>query len=333
MLLGLLLLVVTIASGRCGSVTTSPEVIEYQGKLTLTSSYCDELGDSASNFNASHKKIKVVNPDALANCTSAKIIYLSYNEIETLDSNTFKSNEKAVELYLFGNKINYLPNDLFLPLKNLIYLQISKNPIGSTEPVLQGRLFQLQKLVIVQIGLFKLEAVDILQNLPNLKSIWLNHNFLECGTYNRIKAELVKHKVEAPEATTYPDLVGSKCLDMTEWTYRYLMHIYKNHLLETRSGKMCDSEQVEQKQKELQDELAQVRNEIAELKTNFGKLSQNQLPSNQGPLELKVKIGDLERDSEDVREYQRSLQRAQFGERKLKFQDVLQILITTNILE
>lgn len=269
-LIGLLVFVVSCQPGR----STTPQVITHEGKLTLTSSYCDELGATVSSFSVTFRKIKVVNPDALKHCISVKDIWLSFNEIEILDPNLFKTNVEAEELYLSVNRISYIPKELFLPLKKLRMLYLNLNPIGTLEPVLQSNLNKLEDLAIAQIGLFRLDADKVVMKLPRLKEIAFNHNNFACDTYNQLKADFERKQVKVGEKP-YTEFIGQRCMDNNQWTFKYLMKIYRN-TWEERVEAISELEKKIQNQTVLvKDQFSQVDAELDDLKTRHEESNQN----------------------------------------------------------
>lgn len=290
MLLSLLVFLGTFTPGKSGFIFVGYPRHEMG---TVTSEYCDEIGDEVIKFDRSALQIEDVHPDALRKCTSVEIIVLSHNKIEILDSDIFKTNVKTRMLYLEVNLIKFLPNNIFKPLKNLLHLDLSKNPIATIEPVLQSNLNQLLELIIIQIGLRELDVDEIQQKLPSLNEIRFNHNLLKCEIYNRIKLEFERKSVTVSEYH-FAGSTGDKCLKIS--LDKNEIEVLKMHDLKISQNKIDAAK----------DQYLEIKIRMEELVENLEKLNQNEIT------DLETKIIYLKTELIQLKEKSTSVAAIQF---------------------
>lgn len=195
------------------SISISDAIDTVGGKMHLTSKYCDEKTEKKYSFNVSNNGIEVVNPDTFVNCNQVNNINLSKNKIQELDENTFENNENLKHLYLQCNRLVFIPNELLAPLKLLKVLDVSGNPLGTMEPILNSNLISLTHLDLTNIELTEVNENQIKAKIPSLKTVYLGYNFISCKSFENSKTGfLAKLTCDCCDESRV-----KKCLDVDDW--------------------------------------------------------------------------------------------------------------------
>lgn len=172
------------------NISIEDSIKEIEGKRTLTADYCNNSREQVQFIWGNLLSIYVITPDALWNCKEVLSIFLGYNKLEEIHTDTFKFNTKTSTLYLRCNRISYLPNEIFEPLSNLFALDLSGNPLKNLDSVLNFRFSDLWILYIEAVGLTELNTVVLLEQLPSLRSLNFDGNPIPCNLYDIIRSNL-----------------------------------------------------------------------------------------------------------------------------------------------
>ncbi|KAK3859573.1 hypothetical protein Pcinc_034324 [Petrolisthes cinctipes] len=97
---------------------------------------------------------------------------MSYNHLEHLDSTMFDNFPNLVELNLAINRLNILPDNVFISLNRLISLDLSGNPVRANFKELFHYTQKVQKLNMANISFTSAPIIP----LPSLISLNLSHN-------------------------------------------------------------------------------------------------------------------------------------------------------------
>lgn len=150
-------------------------------------------------LNLSHNNLKTLDAKSIEGLENLIVLNLSYNEIEKIDHEAFSPFKQLVYLDLGDNFINSLDRRLFSGLINLESLSMNKNRLEQLE---EHIFLDLKSLKILNLNGNKLETlnaksfvglenlnyldlynneishfdVEILDNLPLIKSIYLSHS-------------------------------------------------------------------------------------------------------------------------------------------------------------
>lgn len=127
-------------------------------------------------------------PAALKVLVNLKHLYLSDNEIETLEPSVLRPLVNVEELYLDGNLLSTLPNDLFGPGNKLELLDISYNSLSNI-PSQSFRYLDQLKYLWINTNFIKTIGKSLI-NLPSLLELDLAYNEIK-----ELKAEIFPNSV------------------------------------------------------------------------------------------------------------------------------------------
>lgn len=152
-----------------------------------------------------NNQIGQITSSSFAGCCCADTLLeldLSRNRIENIDADSFARLGNLVELNLSLNKLDYLPDSVFRPLKHveklslaqnrideidaahlhglvgLRELDLSRNKLNVIKPELLRGLRNMRVLSLSGNLLTKLDADDVFQDLGRLSELWLDNNQL-----------------------------------------------------------------------------------------------------------------------------------------------------------
>ncbi|XP_053203671.1 toll-like receptor 6 [Panonychus citri] len=132
-------------------------------------------------LNMSHNEIanNWINVDTFADLTSLVTLDLSYNQLNKIDSTTFRAQTRLEALYLHHNKIESIADNAFSSLNNLQQLVLSYNHLNKLD---SAECFTgLKKLPSLHLDHNRIEQIhnEIFRNLTSLMDLNLSHNWLK----------------------------------------------------------------------------------------------------------------------------------------------------------
>lgn len=127
-----------------------------------------------------------ISEDALLRCNNLKVFEL--NEVNTtyLERKLFSGAPNLVQVSIGNTNIWQLPLDIFDPLVYLKYLKLYFNELVEFPARLFENLAQLEELSLVGNDILDVNEKLVLQFLPNLKRINVQHNNLLCSRVDKI---------------------------------------------------------------------------------------------------------------------------------------------------
>ena len=131
----------------CYCNTDMTEVYCNVGRLTSI----PELPVTAVTVDLSNNKIATIPPRAFAKLSKLQQLYLSYNDIRTLEPLTFEGLDNLTYLSLYGNNISRVPPRAFMQLTKLENLDLSYAIYIRWSPLRLMDYRILQNLILVSI--------------------------------------------------------------------------------------------------------------------------------------------------------------------------------------
>lgn len=152
---------------------------------TLTHELCDAFPD-LKNLQVQKSSLQTIAKNAFRTCRTLEIINLWWNDLTTLDPDTFASNTELTEVVFSANEITFIDMSMFSHLKFLTNLALNDNMLT----VLDVRsMAPLSKLTSINLGnnfLIELDEEEFVKKVPYLKQIYLEGNLFECSRMGEI---------------------------------------------------------------------------------------------------------------------------------------------------
>lgn len=166
----------------------------------LTSNICNTF-TKLNSFTAIDQHIESVEDNAFDNCTEITYINLEKNNIHELGKGTFSKTKKLQELYILGGLLEYIDADLFSNLGELKVLLFGANGLKELPVTAVKNLRKLENLYLYSNDLSDLDAKGLVENLVNLKAIYINDNNFHCKRLDDIIEVFEAKKILCPDDT------------------------------------------------------------------------------------------------------------------------------------
>lgn len=145
----------------------------------ITSDICTTF-PKIKTFMAANQGIEIIEEYAFNNCTEVTLICIRYNNIHKLGKGIFSKTKQLQELNIHGASLEQIDGDLFSNLSEMIELVYPANGLKELPVHAIKNMKKLKLLYIYSNDLTNLDADGFIQNLPNLKRIYLNDNNFQC---------------------------------------------------------------------------------------------------------------------------------------------------------
>lgn len=169
----------------------------------LTSNICTTF-NNLKYFTAVGQHIEIVEDYAFNNCTDMLDINLEKNNIHKLGTGIFSNTKKLQRLHMLGGSVQHIDDDLFSNLGELNQLLYSANGLKELPVAAIRNLKKLELLYLYSNDLSDLDAEGLVENLPKLKSIYINDNNFHCDRLIEIvdifkgrKVKILDHTFDA----------------------------------------------------------------------------------------------------------------------------------------
>lgn len=196
----------TLTSKNYTFVPVAPDaraVVKFEIKNSvvsvLTSNICTTF-NNLETFTAVQQHIEIVEDYAFNNCTAVKDINLEHNNIHKLGTGIFSRTKKLERLHILGASLEHIDVDLFSNLGELNQLLFGANGLKELPLAAIKNLKNLQLFFLYSNELSDLDAKGLVENLPSLKSIYINDNNFHCDrlieiidTFNARKIKVHGH--------------------------------------------------------------------------------------------------------------------------------------------
>lgn len=153
----------------------------------LTSDICTTF-PKLKNFIAPEQHIEIIEDYAFNNCTELIEINLERNNIHKLGKGVFSNAKQLQRLHILGASLEQFDTDLFSNLTELKQIVYGASGLKELPVVAIKNLKKLQYLYLYSNELSDLDAEGLIENLPNLKTIYINDNNFHCDRLIEIMA-------------------------------------------------------------------------------------------------------------------------------------------------
>uniref|UniRef100_A0A3P9D3B9 TIR domain-containing protein n=1 Tax=Maylandia zebra TaxID=106582 RepID=A0A3P9D3B9_9CICH len=135
-----------------------------------------------------HRGYYDISKDVLSGLTSLEYLITEAYFMGSLYPDTFKYTPQLKHLRISYSKLSVLTSDVFLPIPNLITLDLSNNKLRSLDFLAEAKLSALRWLNVSDNELFVISET-VIQSLPGLTYLDLSANLLtcECSNYGLIQ--------------------------------------------------------------------------------------------------------------------------------------------------
>lgn len=196
----------------------------------LTPNVCLTL-PNLIKFVAREISLEVVDVDTFIDCKKITEIDLEKNYITNFASNTFNRNPTLVNLQLWLNRLQFIPEDLFNNLGSLTTIDLSSNNLSYFPATIGRDMKKLTSLSLCNNRILDMDVKSFLEYVPSLVTLNLRDNDFECDRFREIKNELLAKKLTISTTTDtirirsygIRKVDGVECVDKPTWNYLKMM--------------------------------------------------------------------------------------------------------------
>lgn len=153
----------------------------------------------------SSNNLESINPDTFADCVNLQTLHLQNNVIADVDRWAFRNLDRLEVLQLNGNQIEALNADLFVSTPNLLDLGLSNNQLSSINPRTFTPIPYLETLRLAN-NHFAILNVNTLANLTQLDTLLLNGN-----EFDNFQANFFRHLPNLRHLNINDNKVSTAC--------------------------------------------------------------------------------------------------------------------------